>query len=134
MSLSNVEADFAAAAVDSNVTVLITSADLAGTDSGNYLLLLTGAPTTTANILSGVGMEEMIETEFSIYPNPAVSSVNVACDENILRLTVVNAAGQTVAEETNVSSINIERLDTGLYMIFVQTENGKVLSGKFMKE
>jgi len=134
VSLSNVEADFAAAAVDSNVTVSITSADLTGTDNQNYVLLLAGAPTTTANILSGVGMEEMVEAEFSIYPNPAVSSVYVACDENILRLYVVNAAGQTVAEQTNDSSINVERLDTGLYMIFVQTENGKVLSGKFMKE
>ncbi|MPM12652.1 hypothetical protein SDC9_59006 [bioreactor metagenome] len=134
ISLANVVAEFQSTAVANNVSVTITNADLTGTDSGNYILSLVGSPTTTANILSGVGMDETFNADFNVYPNPATSYVNITCTEQISKIVVFNAAGQVVSEVMNSSVMNIENFDTGLYLINVTTSNGNVLSGKFMKE
>ena len=50
VNLSNVVVAFASSDVADGIAVNITSADLTGTDANNYILSLSGAPTTTANI------------------------------------------------------------------------------------
>jgi len=52
VSLSTVTAQFNDATIGNSKTVSITSAILNGADINNYTLTLTGAPTTTANILA----------------------------------------------------------------------------------
>jgi hypothetical protein len=50
VNLTGISLVFATSTVDTSIIVSIDSADLAGADSGNYSLSLTGAPTSTADI------------------------------------------------------------------------------------
>ena len=52
VSLTNVQAAFAQTEPGTDISVKVSSTELAGTESGNYILSLTGAPETTASISS----------------------------------------------------------------------------------
>ena len=63
VSLTNVQAAFAQPEAGTDIAVSLTSAELAGTESGNYILSLDGAPTTTADIIQ--------EYELTLVSSPA---------------------------------------------------------------
>jgi len=135
ISLTNVVAEFASSAVANSITVTIVSADLSGTDSHNYYLTITGAPTTTADITSGVGLEDLSQNMLTVWPNPAAEYINISFSGNIESLRLMNSAGQLLLESTgnNSRAINTSNLESGLYFIQIQTTSGDILTGKFLK-
>jgi len=77
------------------------------------------------------------ENQLIVYPNPAIDYINLNLPNlSYKSVTIVNLMGETVLKQ-NVNSvneqININRLNTGLYFILVNGENG-LLKKSFIKK
>lgn len=79
-----------------------------------------------------LGVNEVNEVTFSIYPNPTKDILQIAIDEPIKNVSIFTLQGRLVNQYKN-STINISNLQTGLYFIEIETENGKGVQ-KFIKE
>ena len=64
-----------------------------------------------------VKLEETVEVQLTIFPNPSDGIINVASDINIQTIRAYNLSGQLVAEIEQSSSIDISHLDKGLYIL-----------------
>ena len=82
-----------------------------------------------------LGIEEVVKNKFIIYPNPAMSSLNIKGDFDANEsVTVYNMLGQTVLKKavtSNDQSIDISSLAAGIYNI--QFNTAKV-TYKFVKQ
>jgi len=70
---------------------------------------------------------------FSIYPNPTRGNLNIDSIESIEKVEVYNYLGQKVLESTQ-TNINTAYLNSGMYLLKVFTQNGKVGVKRFIKE
>ena len=136
VELINVVAEFASAEVGQDILVTIVSAGIEGADAGNYELSLTGAPTTTADITEPVNVNEIISENINIYPNPFNNHIYINNADNISRIVITNIIGKKVLEK---SIINKQKFDTsylknGIYLLTIEFDNGKRLSGKIIKQ
>jgi len=64
-----------------------------------------------------VKLEETVEVQLTIFPNPSDGIINVASDINIQTIRAYNLSGQLVAEIEQSSSIDLSHLDKGLYIL-----------------
>lgn len=90
---------------------------------------LINCPTT----LGIYGIE--LNNSFKIYPNPSRKIINIDINQikSINRIFILNITGQNITEvEKNTTEINIEKLESGIYFISIETENGNCIS-KFIK-
>jgi hypothetical protein len=78
-------------------------------------------------------VNDVVEEEFSLFPNPATEKVTVALEteEEEVRLEVVNTLGQPVYETTidtrimgSQHEIDVQGLDAGVYMVYIVTAKG----------
>ena len=63
----------------------------------------------------------------SVYPNPTTSNVNIVA-QDIKHITVLNALGQVVYDSDangNMTTLDMNQYQTGVYMVRVTTENGE---------
>lgn len=88
-------------------------------DGGEYELLET--PSSVKNIMTGT----------RIYPNPVKDIINVEA-EGIREISIYNLNGQQIISTTD-RHISVETLAAGMYIINVDTENGKVVNN-FIKQ
>ena len=87
-----------------------------------------------------VGIDEFVEEEISVYPNPASSTLNIMLPgHERLSLRIVNMLGHIVVEyqelvrNSGETKINIENLETGIYFLHMMDTQGKTWIGKFIK-
>ena len=83
-----------------------------------------------------VGLNTNLTSEVRLYPNPAVSYVNIDLTKDVRNLTIYNALGSVVAEknitrETTVT-INTANYAAGAYNVKFTTANGDTFSRKFV--
>jgi len=99
-------------------------------------------PSTNQSLLvvegsSVLGSASFTNTKFSLYPNPARNILNIKSNDNIIMksVQVYDLTGRLVidANLTN-SSINVENLVSGTYIVLLKDESGKDYSQKFIKE
>ncbi|HLO90820.1 MAG: T9SS type A sorting domain-containing protein [Chloroflexota bacterium] len=108
------------------------------TVNGGYSYMVTAVydngesePTNTVEVeITGVGVNspDLIEN-LRVYPNPASDIINIKADESIIKLQLVNIAGQIVYESNAVASetvINTSDLTQGLYMLNITSDKGTV--------
>lgn len=79
-----------------------------------------------------VGVDEMIETESMIYPNPANKEINVSV-ENMTKVTVYNSIGQMVFAQdasSDVMTISTESMTNGIYYVTIETSEGTTSTQK----
>ena len=75
--------------------------------------------------------------KIAVYPNPVKNNLNFSLPngEKISHLTIHNIAGQTVLDKNiSDSTINLEHLKTGTYILTVTNAKGVSYSSKFIKE
>lgn len=82
-----------------------------------------------------VALKEITES-FSIFPNPAVNTVQIFYDDGINRIRLYDLSGKLVYHSTELNGIrkkqlDVERYGEGLYMVRIRSGN-KVLSRKLM--
>lgn len=98
-------------------------------NSNNQELLLLDDVTVIQGVL---GVNEVLASQFSVYPNPSNDVVNISNAENILvkGITVTDLNGRTVKtiEFNGVSEaqINISDLSAGVYMMNVSSDKGNI--------
>ena len=102
--------------------------------------LITGSPTENAFryvlpiefSVETVGVNETVEVETMIYPNPATSFINVSAN-NISNVKVYNVSGQMVFSQevsSDMIEINTESWANGMYYINIETSEGYIVSEK----
>lgn len=76
------------------------------------------------------------EGQFTMYPNPAVSEINVRSDVLIKEYQIINAIGNVVLEKSPNSSefqVNLEALPSGFYHLMLSSDS-KVFVKKVVKD
>jgi len=72
----------------------------------------------------------------SIYPNPFDEQVQIKSDLPISQMTVFDITGKTLTQLNNLGSTyqwNTHQLNSGIYLIQIQLENGTLLNQKLCK-
>ncbi|MDG1330838.1 MAG: T9SS type A sorting domain-containing protein [Crocinitomicaceae bacterium] len=114
-----------------------TSASFDPTANGSYAVIV-GNPagcidTSNCATVSTIGLDEqLLDASIQVYPNPAVSSINIiSSDAQILSYVVTDMNGREVTRETIDSSVteielSLESISEGTYILEVETTKGKV--------
>ncbi len=78
------------------------------------------------SLSSVLSTDNSIETQFSIYPNPAKDHLNIKLKNSIdfKKVRIFSPVGVEVLR-TNSTSVNVSHLTSGLYIIEVETTTGK---------
>ncbi len=79
------------------------------------------------------GMNEGIEAEFIVYPNPVNSTLNITPYEQISRVVIYNSLGIQLLEST-VTQIDTSFLPKGIYFVNIYLFKGGYYTKKFIKE
>lgn len=76
-------------------------------------------------------------TDFSVYPNPAHHTLNIKFNDNITLATaqIFDLQGRSI-QKTSITNttINVEKLVSGTYILLLTDTNGKEYTSKFVKE
>ncbi len=86
---------------------------------------------------SPLGNASFSNSDFSLYPIPTKNILNINTSDSITMVSgkIYNLEGKLIlASEMRSSSINVETLTSGTYIILLTDENGKEYSQKFVKE
>ena len=81
---------------------------------------------------SNAGIDEIVQMNISIYPNPATTQITLQTTEIINQISIFNLSGQVVQTE-NKNIFSVENLPAGIYILQVQTERG-ISNMRFVKE
>jgi hypothetical protein len=81
----------------------------------------------------GVNDTNVLLKGFNLYPNPVSKILNIQLEETLEKIEVYSILGTKILEVTN-SRINVSDLTTGVYLLKVYTQNGKVGLKRFIKE
>jgi len=76
--------------------------------------------------------EDFSKINFTIYPNPAQSILNIDTQETIKSSRILDVFGNIVKESAELNSIDISNLSSSIYFIEVNTETGSSIQ-KFIK-
>lgn len=80
-----------------------------------------------------LGIQNTNGIRLNIAPNPVNKYFDVVASGSILKIEVINTAGQKVMESGTAKNIDISALSNGLYFVNVILENGKTETRKIIK-
>lgn len=86
--------------------------------------------TTKINIGQTVGIAELGEKYINMYPNPANDNVTIETKSNIKNINLYDLNGRKVystALDNNSVTLNVDFLNSGLYIVNITTENGEII-------
>lgn len=84
-----------------------------------------------------LGVASFKDSNFSIYPNPVAEVLNIKSNDSnrIKFVQVYDLTGKLIMEsDVTNSSINVNSLANGTYLLLLRDENGKDYGQKFIKE
>jgi len=108
--------------------------DLDSIADGAYTVIVTdgnGCDTIVSILVELTGINSLANHSFSMYPNPTDGAVTIAAKASIKSVRVMDMLGNLVMENSFTTStkldLNLMNLNSGLYLIEVQTEDGRYL-------
>lgn len=85
----------------------------------------------------GVGCEELMTSNFSIFPNPATSEIFVeSVNGSNAQLNIIDLTGRCVKSVVlteSITAINVEDINRGVYFIMIQQDNNKIVDKLVVK-
>lgn len=112
--------------IDGTYQMLCPSLLTFGTPGAACFRLPTQVPQPTSCTMT-TGLENVVTNLFSIFPNPTTNELNIQSDnKHYFSFNIYNTLGQlmtTGALESNMSTISITNLPTGIYSIELSTDN-----------
>ena len=130
-------------AINSNCDAVVTQSPAVGSvvGVGTHVITMTATSGTSVNcnfnlvVQASLGVDDVVKSTFSIYPNPASTSITIKGDnfENE-EIEIYNMLGQRVIGKsliTNEATVDISNLANGVYMVYFM--NAKA-SHKFVKQ
>jgi endonuclease I len=78
---------------------------------------------------------KVINNDLSVYPNPTKNIINFKTTNGIKNLEVLNITGSVLIQNNGEnSSVNVEKLKSGLYILKITDNSGNIYFDKFIKE
>lgn len=76
------------------------------------------------------------EIDLTVYPNPVSSILYLKSKQKVNNVEIFSAAGTRVmnSKDKNITSVNMEGLTTGVYMVNITLSNGQVVTKKVIKK
>lgn len=118
-----------------------TNKDFTATANGNYAVIIdNGNCIDTSNCIavSTVGLKNFNQdTGIKIFPNPTKNKVTVQSDMSIKSLEIYNLVGRKVLSVhpgVEKTQLNIGQLTPALYLMKIQTKDGKMSTVKLIKK
>lgn len=71
--------------------------------------------------------------EFKVYPNPTSGVLNISSDEEIQNIAIYSLLGRKVGSATN-TQMDISNLASGVYLLTIETKDGKVGTKRIVKQ
>ncbi len=68
-----------------------------------------------------------IDPALVIYPNPVKHKIYIKTDLNISNLALYDAIGKQVLSQKTIKVINVDHLETGLYLLKIETDKGSII-------
>ena len=89
----------------------------------------------------GITEEDIDQQNFNIYPNPSDSQINIDYDLEGNKkgvLEIYNMEGQLIEQKSlgdffDKVMLDVSEYTSGTYIVKIQTDNGEVLSERFIK-
>jgi len=103
-----------------------TNQEFTATVNGSYAVEVTVnncTDTSACQIISDVSINEETKASIVVYPNPTNGLIQIESASSITEVKIFNLQGALVYE-TNKSTLHLEGLNDGLYLIRVTTQNG----------
>ena len=97
------------------------------------MIVVNGAETCKDQICKKITVGNRI----NVFPNPSADILNITVDENISKLTIYDQFNRVVHSGNlydTYGNIDITHLNSGLYTVTVQLENGELMAKKFYKQ
>lgn len=82
----------------------------------------------------GVNGIEEVQLKTKVYPNPTQNMLKIESESNLVSYKILSLDGKTLTENTNFDLIDVSSLSSGIYLIEVQTVDGKSSVIQFVKE
>jgi len=85
--------------------------------------------------LVAMSQKEVMEKGYKLYPNPAISSINVSCDNEVSEIQITDLSGRILLREKpseNITSIDVSSLIGGIYIVIVISNNKAISSEKLI--
>lgn len=76
------------------------------------------------DIVTSLENIQEVNSSFSIAPNPVTNLLNIFTEEQVKTISVLNLNGQILKRKTTGTSIGVDDLPAGTYLIEIQTEKG----------
>lgn len=85
-------------------------------------------------VLVGVGIDEMENTSFHIYPNPTAERLHIESEEAVREATIYNNLGQSVSRYNmeGRNEVEVSELAKGVYTLQLLLQNGETVTRKFV--
>lgn len=108
------------------------------TIAANYVLDDYKSRATDADQLLDVDNVVLESANVTLFPNPANNIITLKIDTSIKDVTVFNGLGQLVlTKSSNLSETNdidISSLNSGIYVMNINSEDGRITTKKFIKQ
>jgi Zn-dependent metalloprotease/chitodextrinase len=104
------------------------------TATGSTITLVTASKTAGLNGWDAEGTNPMPEGDVRLYPNPVRSRLQVSGVRGVRTWRVYSPGGSLVAASRGVESPELSRLPGGTYLVEIETIEGTVHRGRFVKE
>jgi hypothetical protein len=80
--------------------------------------------------------ESDAKTKLNIYPNPVADVLYIKSQSKVTEIQIFAASGQRVmnVNDKNISSVNLQSLPSGVYLINITLDNGQKLTKKIVKK
>ncbi len=92
------------------------------------------ASSFSTNCAGNIGINETLNLDINIFPNPTTGIVTFSSTESIAIVEIYNLTGQKVNQFSNTKTIDISNLPSGIYTATIQTKSGKTALKKLVKE
>ena len=90
--------------------------------------------TATTTIVNALAVNENTLLDFSVYPTPTESILNVKLKTKIVKIEIYSKLGQLILKNETKNNIDISNLTNGLYFVKVEDINGNFGVKKIMKK
>ena len=87
----------------------------------------------TLSVSESMGTNDVLATKAMIYPNPAISKLEIK-GLNVKSAQIYNTLGQQFKANFDNNVVNVNQLPKGVYILKVIDESGKATSFKFIKK
>lgn len=99
-----------------------------------YALIKNGV--VTADVLNLTGINSKKEIAVNMFPNPVNSTLTIQniASSDVAKIEIYSIKAELMQVESNTTTVNVENLSKGMYILLLEAKDGSVGRTKFIKE